>query len=347
MLKKKSAEKPGAKGFSILELIISLSVFLIAVAAVYGIARLATIQKNTVNTRTDQVRSARIALEYLRRDAVNAGFGYHRTGGNAPDNIGNALFGIASDADTERDLLTAIVAGNDRNTNTINFGGTTDVVTFISRDITFNSGAVVNYNSADDVGNRIDVVTTAGATASCSVYDLYLFESGSGVTQIVGMVTGIVANTNTLQLAPADPLNINQSATATGNAQSLFMSSPGGGTIKRLNMVSYMVTSDGILVRKKFGNRAGMTAAQQVDTRELVYGVSDFQIKYFLEDGSTVDDPSNGNDGRNNQMIMNNVVQIQISLTIAGDPNSSEPAAKSPITIKEYVSTKNLRYEAS
>lgn len=341
-----SAKRSGENGFSIMELMVSLTIFLVAVAAIYGVARLSTIQRNTVNTRTDQLRSARIALEYIRRDALNAGFGFHRTGGNAPDNIGNGLFSLVSDTDSQRDLLTAIIGGNERTTNSLNFGGKTDVVGFISRDITFNNGASLGYLSSVPAGTAINVVTGVNGTANCNAFDLYLFESGTGVTQIIGMATSI-PNTTTIQLATGDPLSINQSATGSGDAQSLFVTAPGGGTIKKINLVSYSVTTAGVLVRKQYGNRTGMTATQQIESREMVYNVSDFQIRYFLEDGTTVDDPSFANEGRNNQMKMNNIVQIQVSITIAKDPNDSQPNSNTPLTIKEYISTKNLRYEAS
>jgi prepilin-type N-terminal cleavage/methylation domain-containing protein len=356
LLKKMSAKRNSERGFSIMELMVSLTVFLVAVAAVYGVARLATIQRNTVNTRTDQLRSARIAIEYIRRDALNAGFGYHRTGGLVPDNIGNTLFSLPSDTDAVRDFLTAIVAGNERNTNSLNFGGKTDVVGFISRDITFNRDPndqttwtrepKVSYTGTTPVGTVINLTTAATEARYCKQYDLYLLESGSGVTQMVAMATSI-PNTSTIQLAPGDPLSINQSASGVGEAQSLLAGASSAGTIKKINLVSYSVTPAGVLVRKQYGNRLGLTAAEQIETREMVYGVSDFQIKYFLEDGTTVDDPSNGNEGRNNQMLMNNVVQIQVSITIANDPNDSQPRAGSPITIREFISTKNLRYEAS
>lgn len=339
-----------------MELMVSLTIFLIAIAAVYGVARLATIQRNTVNTRTDQLRSARIAIEYIRRDALNAGFGYHRTGGLVPDNTGNTLFGQAADTDSIRDFFTAVFAGNDRNTNSLNFGGKTDIVGFISRDITFNRDPndqttwnrepKVSYTGTGASGTAINLTTAATEAKYCKQYDLYLLESGSGVTQVVAMATSI-PNTNTIQLAPGDPLGINQSATASGESQSLLAGASSTGTIKKINLVSYGVTSAGVLVRKQFGNRTGLTATEQIESREMVYGVSDFQIKYFLEDGTTVDDPSNGNEGRPNQQIMNNVVQIQVSITLANDPNDGQPRAGSPITIKEYISTKNLRYEAS
>jgi hypothetical protein len=65
-----------------------------------------------------------------------------------------------------------------------------------------------------------------------------------------------------------------------------------------------------------------------------------------MEDGTTVDDPSNGNNGRTNQLKMNNVVQVQISVTLAAEVDGM-PRVSTPITIKEFISTKNLRYESS
>ena len=348
MLKKNSTKNNGEKGVTIIELLLSMSIFLIGIAAIYGVTRLATIQKNTINSRTDQLRSARIALEYIRRDALNVGYGYHRTGGNIPDNANNGLFGLASDSDTFRDLMTSVIAGNNINSNALNFGVTTDVVAFVSRDPSFNSGALITYTGAAASGNAVNVSTAANACASCNKYDLYLLESSSGTTQMMGMVSSKLSD-NSIQFAQGtdDPLNLNQSATATGNNQSLLITTPGGGTIKRINMFSYSVTNAGVLVRKKYGNQTGKTAAEQTESRELVYGVSDFQIKYYMEDGTTIDDPSNGNDGRTNQLKMNGVVQIQISITLASDSNDSQPKVTTPVVIKEFISTKNLRYEAS
>lgn len=88
-----------------MELAISMTVFLIATAAIFGALRIASVQKSTTNNRTEQLRSARIAMEYIRRDTLNAGLGYHRSGGNVPDGFGVGLFGFPQDADTDRDWL--------------------------------------------------------------------------------------------------------------------------------------------------------------------------------------------------------------------------------------------------
>lgn len=342
--KKMSAKINTEKGFSIFELLVSMSIFLIAVAAIFGLMRLGSIQKSTVNTRTDQLRSARIALEYMRRDALNAGFGFHRTGGNVPDDFGFSLFSFYKDSDTQRDLLTSIIAGNDLTDNTLSPNVKMDFVGFLSRDPTFNGGNLVNFTKTDKTDDKVYVETPAGGAANCKKYELYLLESDSGTTQVIGMATNVTDNKK-IELAKDDPLKVNQSATATGEAKSLLMTTTGGGTIKKINFISYGISSTGVLIRKTYGNQT--SASDQIEQRELVYGVSDFQIKYFMEDGTTVDDPASKNNGRDNQLKMNSIVQIQISITVTPKYEGNEHNYGTPVTIKEFISTRNLRYEAS
>lgn len=332
-------------GFTLVEMIISMTVFIIATGAIFGLLKISTLQKKTASTRTDQLKGARIALEYARRDALNAGFGYHRIGGNVPDNMANTLFSLPNDADAERDLLTAIVAGNNLTANTLNPGVNMDFVAFISRDPKFNGGKQLPYTSASNSGSGSSIYlnTATNGAANASVNDMYLVEPGSGTTQIVGMVTSVTGG-NKITLGTGDPLGINQSATGTGEALNLLMTANGEGIVKKINIVSYGVTSDGILVRKTYGNQTG---ANQVETRELVFGVSDFQIRYFMENGAIVDNPSSNHSGRDNQQKLNNIVQIQITVTIKPNDDGVGNAPSTPVTIKEYISTRNLRYEAS
>ena len=342
-------KKINQTGFTLVELMLSMTVFLVATAAVFGILKIATLQKKTASNRTDQLQSARLALEYMRRDTLNAGFGYHRTGGNAPDNIVNSMFNLPADPDTERDLMTSIISGNDINTNVLNPGVNTDFIAFISRDPTFNGGDLLNYDSATKSGNTVVLNTANNATSGCAVNNVYLIEPKSGTTQILAMATAITSNT--ISIATGDPLALNQSANGSGQNLNLLLSTNvegtvnnGEGSIKKVNIISYSVTNDGTLLRRVYGNQTG---TNQIETRELVYGVSDLQIRYFMEDGTTVDNPSSNHNGRTNQFKMNNVVQVQFTVTIRPNNDGTSDASTAPITIKEYVSTRNLRYEAS
>lgn len=351
-----SNSKTKQAGFTLTELLITLTVFLIAIAAIFGVLRIAMIQRNTTSNRTDQLRSARISTDFIRRDAINAGFGYHRTGGNVPDNTANQLFGIPNDTDSERDIMTAIVAGNDITNNSLNTQGKKmDIVAFFSRDAYFNppagspapgdeeaptNGRLITYTSVGNTASTVYVNTANGEASSCAVNDIYLLESDSGTTQVLAMATSV--NSSRISFALNDPLKLNQSATSTGENKSLLIGTTGGGILKKVNLISYSVTSAGVLVRKRYGSQTNSTAIEQ---RELVYGVSDFQVKYLLENGQVVDNPSSNHSGRTNQQLMNNVVQIQLSITIVPNYDGSQQVPGKPVTIKEYISTRNLRYE--
>ena len=343
-LTKKSESKNPTSGFTLIEMLVSMTVFLIAMGAVFGLMRLGSIQKGAGNSRTEQLRSARIALDYIRRDALNAGFGFHRTGGNVPDDFGNALLGFPKDGDDQRDLLTSIIAGNNLTDNSLNSAAKMDFVGFLSRDPTFNDGNLVTFNSTGQSSGKVFVDTATAGAKNCSKNDLYLIESDSGTTQIIAMATNVISEKR-IEMAVNDPLNVNQSGSATGENKNLLVTTTGGGSIKKINFITYGVDSKGVLIRKTYGNRTGLT--DQIETRELVYGVSDFQIKYFMENGTTVDNPSNNNNGRDNQQNMNGVVQIQILITITPKYEGNEHNYGTPVTINEYISTRNLRYEAS
>jgi hypothetical protein len=190
-------------------------------------------------------------------------------------------------------------------------------------------------------------------------FDLFLI-SPSSTTQFLGMVTNVPA-ADTISFDFGDPLGINQSASAAGDLQNVlvplvFPPSPPypvgtrqtiSGAMKKVQIFSYHVTPAGVLVRSAFGNNSAGTAAQQIQNRELVTGVRDFQIKYFVSDLTTVDDPTNGNNGRDNQIKSQQIVQMQVSITITPDDADGGPQAAAPLTITEYISVKNLRYEVT
>lgn len=332
------------KGFTLIELMVSVVIFLIAIAAVYQVMRIGTIQRNTINTRVDANKAARISLNYVRRDVINAGLSYHNIGGLVPDNFANYLVNTTADTNTDQDLLTAIVAGNNVNTNSLNAGVNTDSITVVTRDLDFNNGKFVNFTSTSASGSTVVVKTDSRPNGAdgldiCKQYDLYLFETAN--TQVVGMVTAVPDKT-TLQLAIADPMGVNLAANGSGSAKSLLIPNTSG-TLKKITVTNYKVTNAGTLVRTTYGNQAGETAANQVKTSELIYNVKDFQIKYLLNDGTSVDDPSSANSDRDSQQRMNDVIEVQVTMTVLQE-EKSQPQIKSSTVLKEVISTRNLLY---
>lgn len=344
-MKTRSTVFSNQKGFTIIEMMISMVIFLVVISMVYQVMRLGIIQRNTINTKVDAVKGSRIALNYIRRDVINAGLSYHNIGGLIPDNFANTLIAAPSDSDTEQDLLTGIMAGNNVSSNILNSSNSMDSIGIISRDLSFNNGKFINFISTSQVGSgsSVAVKTAAGSSAICQKYDLYLFETGT--TQVVGIVTSIDTTTDTLTLAvsPTDPLGINAPANGTGNSKSVLIGTGIKGTLKKITITTYTVSADGTLIRRTYGNQPTKTAAEQIETRELIANVQDFQVQYLLDDGTTTSDPSLGNDGRSNQQKMNRVVEVQVTLTVAQE-NDSQPQSTAPSILKEIISTRNLRY---
>lgn len=338
-------------GFSLIEVVISMVIMLVVMGAVYEVLRIALIQRNAITTRIDAVKSARIALNYIRRDAVNAGLSYHNIGGKTQIGFVNGVVGITAATDPDRDLLTGIICGDNVLTNTLNASVRTDAIGFVTRDLMFNGGNPISITGTTASGSDVIVSTPTRTAGVTNPYDLYLMEVNDNsqavglVSRVVGLVTQ-VSNLNSFKLgfgSAVDPLNVNQSATATGNSKSLLAGANITGTLKKINLVAYSVRSDGTLLRKTYGNNTGAAIDKQIETHELIYNVQDFQVSYLLDDGTNSTDPTLGNNGSDNQQKMNKVIQMEISITVlpAAIGFQVKPV---PVTIKEVISARNLRY---
>ena len=100
-------------GFTMLELIISMVVFLVVTGAVFGLLQVARQSKAVVSENTGLNKNVRLALNLVGRDTYNAGFGYPlRNTVVLPDNRIGTLLSIPNDVDTSRDTVPPIIAGN-------------------------------------------------------------------------------------------------------------------------------------------------------------------------------------------------------------------------------------------
>ncbi|MCW5958671.1 MAG: prepilin-type N-terminal cleavage/methylation domain-containing protein [Pyrinomonadaceae bacterium] len=346
--------KTAESGFSIVELMVSVGIFLIFMGAIYGVLRMGTIQKTSATSQTDAIKNVRLSLNTIGRDAVNAGFGYSRVGGYAPDNILNSRLGITADADVSHDLVTAVIAGNDVNTNTLLTSGKTDVISFVFRDTDFNIGQPVKLqNSANLSGNGVSITTAPGWASYVRPYDLFLIADCCRTSLAVVTATpgGDVLHFRT---GAQDPLGINLPYTGTVDTRSKLiacnppttvdncMDYSNNVTAKRVFWVSYSVTSDGTLVRKTFGNNTGKPAAEQIQVQPIAYNVQNFQVKYLLRDGTVTDDPSAGGTDQPN---LNNVVQIDVTITAKIEVVENGVTISNLVNLKSTFSTKNLSYD--
>ncbi len=350
-------------GFSLLELLIAMVIFLIISGAIYGLLQLGMYDRNRASRRSDVLKNARVAVYMMGRDVLNAGLGYHRVGAVVPDNFNSTLFGVPNDVDGNRDMLTSIVVGNNRNTNNLNSDTTvrTDTISFAYKDADFNAGNVITLQGvAAASGNaavpRLTASTATGAAAA-QPYDLFLVESDT--SQIAIMATA-VNGSNTIDAAPGDPMGINQALNGAGQAGSVLRQCTSTAdqnctsylaTAKRFFLVSYQVKPDGTLIRKLYGNNRGAASTAQIQELPLAYNVQDFQIKYVLNDGTMMDSPADGPDGiigtaDDDWQNFNDIRQVIITISVQSTEIDEKTKRPESITLKSTFATRNLGYDA-
>jgi len=348
-------------GFSIVEMIVAMVLFMIIVGTIYGLLQVGLIDRNRASRRSDVLKNARAAMHLIGRDALNAGLSYNKSGAIVPDDFISTRLGIPVDADTNRDVLTSILGGNDLFFNILNpdTNARTDLISFAYRDSDFNGGNVISLNNATAAPSAPATVRLQSATGearNAKGFDLYLVESDS--TQVAVMATD--SSLNTIDIAPGDPLGINQPLNGTGTGVSLLQRctvtitencTSYVASVKRFFWVAYKVKSDGTLVRMTFGNNTGAGASQQIQELPVAYNIEDFQIKYVLEDGTTTDNPSVGADGiagtaDDRLSDFNLVRQISVTIKVQATENDEQLDRPDSITLTGTFSARNLEYDA-
>ncbi len=366
----------GEKGFSLLELLIAMVIFLIVTGSIYGLLSLGRYDRNRSSRRSDVLKNARVAVHMIGRDVLNAGLGYHRVGAMVPDNFNSSQLGVPSDVDVQRDMLTGIVVGNNINTNTLSAtaGLKTDTIAFAYRDVDFNCGNAMELQgvagpSGLPAVNRLTLKASSMAAAGpCPTprtdtaslpqpYDVFLVESDT--SQVAIMATG-VNGTTTIDAAPGDPLSMNQALNGSGIAGSLLRQCTSSAdqncttysaTAKRVFLVSYKVKTDGTLVRLVYGNNRGAGATAQVQELPMAYNVEDFQIRYVLDDGTVTDNPSVGPDGLvgtidDDWQQFNRIRQLTISIKVQSTEPDEKTGKLESVSFTSTFSTRNLGYDA-
>jgi prepilin-type N-terminal cleavage/methylation domain-containing protein len=349
-------------GFSLVELIVAMAVFAIVSAAVFGLLQVGRIERNRSSQRSDVLKNARIAVHMIGRDALNAGLGFHRAGAVTPDNFVSTRLGLPADVDTERDLLTSIVAGDNINPNDLlaNPAARTDSVAFCYRDMDFNAGQLIMLqNVSNDPGTPAVpfVNTLANAAQNAQIHHLYLIESDT--TQVAIMATNVSGN-NRIEAAPGDPLGLNQALNGVGTNGSVLRQcidqndencTTYVATAKRFNLVNYRIRQDGTLVRIVFGNNVGAAATAQIQEQPLAYNVEDLQIDYVLQNGTVTSRPNAGPDGIVGNADdftdgFNQIRQITVRITVQSTERDERTGLPERLTLNATFSARNMEYDA-
>lgn len=384
MIKSKRNKKDGQFGFTLLEMMVAITLFMIVTGSIYALLELGRSDRSRTSRRGDAQKNARIAMYLIGRDVMNAGLGYHKTGALVPDDFLANRLGVAFDPNAGRDTLTSVSCGNNVFTNKfLPASQKTDSIAFIYRDLDFNSGKPISINDEVGTGTATPIVfqlptptptvsPTPSSTpsfnaatnfSSISNNDLFMAETKN--SQIVGIVTSKDAATYRVTVNTGDNLGLNQERNkkdASNNyIGSLFRKCTsgtdtnctdytGGIVLKKIEMVSYQVTNDGTLVRTIYGNNTSGAATDQIQQRAIAYGVQNFQITYQMADGTIVDDPVVGADGvrgtaDDTPTNMNNVRYVSMALTVSSTEIDEKTGAPELIIINSTFALRNMSYD--
>jgi hypothetical protein len=298
----------------------------------------------------------------LGRDTYNAGYGYPlKSSVILPDNRVSTLIGIPVDNDTAADRVQPIMVGNNitvDNYNTV-ANTRTDQVTFLFKDTTFNPQGTapdivsmpININAPTTTAGGIDeIVPIGGSNAVCRVNDLYLISGANGST--LGVSTAL-NGTSAVQFSNGDVLGFNLAGPSGPLRTTISLPA----SLTRVKMVTYFVASDGTLTRREFVNAPVASPAVAFVDEPLVYNVEDFQIRYIMDDGTSLDNPSAGPDlipgnGDDTQNRLAAVRQVRFTVSVrstelikSADVNGTYQPYRESMTAT--FSTRNLGYEDS
>lgn len=337
-----------AGGFTMVELLVSITVFLIVTSAIFGLMQVAQSGRAIVNQQAPVSKAVRFSLTMLGRDTYNAGYAYPlRNAVVLPDSRLYTLLELPPDPDSTRDNVPPIIAGNNVNINNLNPDPSvrTDQVTFLSKDPTFNlsgpPGSQVSMplriNAATTIDGIDEIVPIAGGNAACRINDLYLVTGNTGST--LAVATGL-SGTDRVQFSNGDILGFN----LTGPSGTLVnITTPA--SMQRVLMVTYFVSPEGVLTRREYANSPPPAPSQPFIDEPLVYGVEDFQVEYVMDNGSISNNPE--------ILRLEAVRQIRFTITARGPDNlirnSANVSDTDPhrVTMTSTFSTRNLGYESN
>lgn len=368
---KRSGER-AIGGFTLIELLVAMAIFLIVTGAIYSLLEVGRSDNFTANQKTELLQNARIALNTMGSDTINAGSGYWRAGARVPDGTLERLLLLDAETDGEEDVLTPIVPGNNiRNVNVDGVNVATDEITFVYQDTTFNQGRglAVNAGTVNATTNRI---TVSPDNTPANGGFLYVYIVDDGRSPALASLTTTVS-TNRLEFGANDPLGLNfPGANSTFQAfvhddAGNVIASPAA-TCRRVSWITYYVNPQGTLIRRDYGNTSQLVGSGVVSDGQggvvptagdvgfvempLAYGVEDFQVRYVMNDGRVLDDvgpdagdPGDPDDDLTASANRLNIRLVQFTLTIRSpevDRRTREPLR---MTLNGSFFAPNLGYE--
>jgi prepilin-type N-terminal cleavage/methylation domain-containing protein len=319
MIKKQS-------GFTLLELLITMMLFMVVTGAVYGLLEVSRTDTFATNQRVEILQNLRNVLGSIGRDLLNSGMALPKSGAMINDNALSTLLKLTADADTSPDQVNSVVSGYNLNSNSLRTDGKkTDQITFLMKDQSFNGGDKLTYTSIANSGK--DIVVSNGA--NCNLRDVYLVSSDSPPNSALGYMTA--KNGNTLSFAASDALGINKLGTG-GPINSL--TAPG--SVMRVLWVTYFVQPDGTMIRRVYGG-AQSNASTGREDQPVAYNVRGFVAEYVLKDGKITSNPTLAE--------LPDIRQVRVTIEAQSSMKDKRTKKEYIVSLSSTFSTRNLGYD--
>ena len=340
--------KKGQHGMSLMEALVAMLIAVIVLAAATELVIQALRITDLITVRADMQQDGRAAMNSILRDLSLSGTGMPVGGIQLPTGNGASasLLGCASGTCF---LKNHFFPGNhmysalpDPNDGVVQ-QGSPDAITMVYVDKSLNLGTA---SAITPSGSQITVANVTGV----NIGDLIMLSNVHG--SAVGMVTNVLAGSNSLLFANSDPLNINQPSAANGNIASL--QDPGSGnkypptTATRILLISYFLRQNAG-VDGTFGtdddNWQLMREVNGHPPVPVMDGVENLQFSYDVYD-DTANNPSstlvtNTKDANNTPNLIR---KINVVLNVRSPRKTGPGRSFNHLTLAAAVSPRNLSF---
>jgi hypothetical protein len=328
-------------GFTLLELLVSVGLFVVITGSIYSLLHVGTSDRFTTNQRAELLQNARIALNSIGQDALNAGFDFPN-GGAVSGEGSLAAFGVVADGDADKDMLVPVLARDDVNANALSPtpGTLTDQVTFAYIDDSFNVDAnnnpqALSIGARGGTQSRLLTVQTPPAVDPTRAGDLYVISDASSAT--LGYCTAASATTLTFLDTSADPLGVNYRP---GGANLFTFQVTPPARLRRVRCVTYFVDNGGTLVRRTAGSAANLggnvAATGGFLDMPLAQGIENMQLEYVLQNGDVVAAPT--------PLQMATIRQIRVALQVRSPEPDQRTREHYRMTLATTLNARNIGY---
>jgi prepilin-type N-terminal cleavage/methylation domain-containing protein len=280
------------EGFSLPEMMLTMAILLIVVAAVLSQVKSAFQTSNAAYEMTEAQQGMRFAQEYVNRDLVSTGDGL-RGINNIRLPLAFVRNYITSSPVTnpnDPNYVTLSVVTSDDNVASgkavqganpaVNIMTGTDRITFMMIDQNFTPMPLPS-NAINASGSNVSLTSQQLADGDFQVGEFYFITSQYGATfGSITNVTGVNGNSPNLIFANSDPYGLNQPSAANGNISYVSRgpnNQPVPTSLMRMQILQYFVNANGVLVRRAYGvSGTGYTDSTVAEN------VTDLQFRYFL-----------------------------------------------------------------